>query len=121
MSKVLFVLCYFAFVTAANIFLKYSAIASSTIGFLVFQIAGNLSGFVGILAYTGLMRTTPLHIAFPVTQGVAILGIQLIGSLLVFREAYSVTQVIGTVCVAIGIVLVGAVAPADTKAPEKAP
>jgi hypothetical protein len=83
MRKVLFVAVYFLFVTFANAILKLSASEPSPPWFVLLQLAGNLCGFVGVLAYTGLMRTTPLHIAFPLTQGFAVLGVQVVASALV--------------------------------------
>jgi multidrug transporter EmrE-like cation transporter len=108
MVNALFLLCYLVFVTGANIFLKLSADASSLLPFITMQIAGNLAGFVGILAYTGLMRTLPLHVAFPLTRGLVVLGIQLVAALLVFHEAFRLTEGAGAVLVTAGIVCVGA-------------
>jgi multidrug transporter EmrE-like cation transporter len=102
---------YFLFVTAANALLKLSADASTAAPFLLFQAAGNVAGFVGVLAYTGLMRTLPLHVAFPLTQGFAVLGVQLLASLLIFREAFTPREAAGSILVAAGILLVGAAAP----------
>ncbi len=99
---------YFLVVTAANTLLKLSADASSSLPFLLLQLAGNLAGLAGVLAYTGLMRTLPLHIAFPLTQGFAVLGVQLIASLLLFRESFTVTEAAGSALVAAGIILVAA-------------
>ena len=107
MRNALFLACYLVFVTTANVLLKFSAGASGVWPFLIFQVAGNLSGFVGILVYTGLMRTLPLHIAFPLTRGFAVLGVQLAASLLVFREVFRPTEAAGAVVVTVGIVLVG--------------
>ena len=107
MTNALFLACYAVFVTASNIFLKCSADAGAVWLFLLFQVAGNLAGFVGILAYTGLMRTLPLHVAFPLTRGFAVIGVQLAASVLVFHEVFRPTEAAGTVLVAAGIVCVG--------------
>jgi multidrug transporter EmrE-like cation transporter len=96
-----------AFATTANILLKHSAIAVSMPAFIAFQIAGNLIGFAGILAYTGLLRKLPLHVAFPLTQGLAAIGILVFGSVLIFREAFSVKEGVGCALVIAGIVLIG--------------
>jgi multidrug transporter EmrE-like cation transporter len=120
MWKVLFVTVYFLFVTGANALLKLSASASSPLWFILLQLAGNLCGFVGVLAYTGLMRTTPLHIAFPLTQGFAVLGVQVLASALIFRESFSPLQAAGTVLVLGGIVLVGFQEPTRVDGGERA-
>ena len=103
-----FLLCYLVFVTAANVFLKLSAEARGTWLFVTMLAAGNLAGFVGVLAYTGLLRTLPLHVAFPLSRGLVVLGVQLVGALLVFHETFRVTEAAGAVLVTVGILLVGA-------------
>lgn len=114
MKNILFLICYFASITVANMLLTVSAHANALVSFLVFQIAGNLVGFLGILAYTGLLRTLPLHVAFPLSRGAAVIGVQLVASLLVFREVFKLTEIAGTVVVAAGVILVGA-----SQSPEK--
>jgi multidrug transporter EmrE-like cation transporter len=103
-----FLLCYLVFVTSANVFLKLSADARETWPFLALLAAGNLAGFVGVLAYTGLLRTLPLHVAFPLSRGLVVLGVQLVAALLVFHETFRVTEAAGAVLVTAGIILVGA-------------
>jgi multidrug transporter EmrE-like cation transporter len=107
MRTVLFLACYCIFVTAANALLKLSANASDVWLFLVFQAAGNLAGLGGVLLYTGLLRRMPLHLAFPLSRGVGVLGVQLFASLLVFREVFKPTEAVGALVVAAGIILVG--------------
>ena len=115
MRNVVLLLCYLVVVTAANVFLKLSAGAGAIWYFLVMQIAGNLAGFVGVLAYTGLLQTLPLHIAFPITRGLVVLGIQLAASLLFFHEVVRPREAVATVLVAAGIILVGLSAPRREK------
>ncbi|MGA2612054.1 MAG: hypothetical protein ABSG38_01200 [Spirochaetia bacterium] len=107
MRTVLFLACYCIFVTAANALLKLSADASGVWTFLVFQVAGNLAGLAGVLLYTGLLQKMPLHVAFPLSRGVGVLGVQLVASLLVFHEVFKPTEAAGVVAVAAGIILVG--------------
>ena len=107
MSTALFLACYGVFVTAANVLLKLSASANGIWLFLAFQAGGNLAGLVGVLVYTGLLRKMPLHIAFPLSRGVGVLGVQLAASLLVFHEVFKPTEAAGAVVVAAGIFLVG--------------
>jgi multidrug transporter EmrE-like cation transporter len=115
-----FLLCYLVFVTSANILLKLSAGAHRTWPLLALLAAGNLAGFAGVLVYTGLLRTLPLHVAFPLSRGLVVLGVQLVGALLVFHETFRMTEAAGAVLVAAGIILVGISAtrtpPADTDA-----
>ena len=108
-------LCYLVFVTSANVFFKLSAGSGTVWYFIVMQIAGNLVGFVGILAYTGLLQTLPLHIAFPISRGLVVLGVQLAASLLFFHEVFKPTEAAGAAFVAAGIILVGAGAPRQEK------
>ena len=98
---------YFVFVTASNVFLKLSADARETWVLAVMFAAGNLVGFLGILAYTGLLRTLPLHVAFPLSRGLVVLGVQLFASLVFFRERFTPREAGGVVLVTAGIILVG--------------
>lgn len=107
MRSAFFLVCYAAFVTAANILLKLSAQAAGPLLFWVFQAGGNLVGFIGILVYTALLRTFPLHVAFPLSRGMAVLGVQLVASLLVFHEVFRPVEAAGIVLVAAGVILVG--------------
>ena len=102
---------YFLFVTASNVFLKLSADAHGTAAFLVMFAAGNVAGFVGILAYTGLLRTLPLHVAFPLSRGLVVLGVQLLASVVFFRETFTLREAAAVVLVTAGIILVGVSAP----------
>jgi multidrug transporter EmrE-like cation transporter len=107
MRNALFLLCYLVFVTSANIFLKLSADARGVWMFVGMQAAGNLAGLAGILAYTGLLRTLPLHVAFPLSRGLVVLGVQLAASVLVFRETFRLTEALGAGLVAAGVIVVG--------------
>ncbi len=115
MRNAALLLCYFVFVTSANVFLKLSAGAETVWYFVLMQIAGNLAGFVGILAYTDLLQRLPLHVAFPLSRGVVVLGVQLAASLLFFHEVFKPTEAAGAALVAAGIILVGASARHEEK------
>ena len=108
MKNAVFLACYLVFVTAANILLKFSTQARETWLFLALLAAGNIAGFVGVLVYTGLLRTLPLHVAFPLSRGLVVMGVQLVGALLVFHETFRVTEAVGAILVTAGILLVGA-------------
>jgi multidrug transporter EmrE-like cation transporter len=51
------------------------------------------------------MRFIPLHIAFPVTTGLSVLGVQVIAGIFLFGESISFPQWPGTIFVVFGIVL----------------
>jgi len=106
-----FLLCYLVFVTSANILLKLSADAHDSWFFITMLAAGNVAGFLGVLAYTGLLRTLPLHVAFPLSRGLVVLGVQLAAALVVFHESFRFTEAAGAVLVTAGIIVVGASAP----------
>jgi multidrug transporter EmrE-like cation transporter len=107
MRTILFLACYCLFVTTANVLLKLSADAGGAWLFIAFQAGGNLAGLAGVLVYTGLLRGMPLHLAFPLSRGVGVLGVQLFAAILVFHEVFRPTEAAGVVAVAAGIVLVG--------------
>ena len=118
MKNALFLASYLVFVTAANVLLKESADAGGGWLFYALLVAGNLAGFVGILAYTGLLQSLPLHVAFPLSRGLVVLGV-LATSLIFFHEKLRGTEIAGVVMVTAGIVLVGLDAP--RRAPTNAP
>jgi PII-like signaling protein/multidrug transporter EmrE-like cation transporter len=101
-----FLLAYLVFVTGSNVLLKLAA-GEGAWRFLALFAAGNLAGFVGVLAYTGLLRTLPLHVAFPLSRGLVVLGVQAAAALVVFREAFSWKEAGGIVLVTAGILLIG--------------
>ncbi len=95
------------FQAAAHIFLKYSAGASSVRIFIVFQSVGNLAGLFGALTYTGVLAKLPLHLAFPLTQGLVALGVLFVGSYCIFHESFSRKQLVGCSLVLAGCLLLG--------------
>jgi len=62
--------------------------------------------FLTVLALTGLLRFTPLAVAFPVTTGMAVLGVQIAAAALIFHESISPVQWLGTGVIVSGIFLV---------------
>jgi multidrug transporter EmrE-like cation transporter len=95
-----------AFTVLAKIGFKLSAASSNWRGFWFWQIAGNLAGFIGVLTLTWLLRFVPLHIAYPVTMGLAVIGVQVIAAQFLFRESIGPLQWVGTGLVTAGIVLI---------------
>lgn len=95
-----------AFNILANTGFKLSALALNWKGFLGWQVIGNLSGFITVLTLTGLLRHLPLSLAYPLTTGLAIIGVQLVAARLIFHEAISPGQWLGTLLIVAGIWLI---------------
>ena len=91
----------------ANTRFKVSAISPTWRGFLGWQVIGNLAGLVTVLTLTGLLRHLPLHVAYPVTAGLAVIGVQVLGARLIFHEPLTTVQWLGTGLVVIGSWLIG--------------
>jgi multidrug transporter EmrE-like cation transporter len=89
-----------------NASFKLSALAANWKGLVGWQVAGNLAGFVTVLTLTGLLKYLPLHVAQPMVQGLAILGVQILAARLFFHETISPTQWIGMLVIIAGIVLI---------------
>ena len=90
----------------ANASFKAAALSPNWRGFLTRQVAGNLAGFLTVLALTGLLRFIPLAVAFPVTTGLAVIGVQVAAASMIFHESISPVQWLGTGVIVIGIFLV---------------
>lgn len=90
----------------ANASFKLSATGVGWRSFLMWQVIGNLAGFVTVLTLTGLLRYLPLHVAYPLTAGLAVIGVQVVAARWLFGEAISSGQWLGTLLVLIGIMLV---------------
>jgi multidrug transporter EmrE-like cation transporter len=89
-----------------NASFKLSALAANWKGLVGWQVVGNLAGFITVLTLTGLLRYLPLHVAQPMVQGLAILGVQIVAARIFFHEAISPTQWIGMVVIIAGILLI---------------
>jgi undecaprenyl phosphate-alpha-L-ara4N flippase subunit ArnE len=85
---------------------KMSAASTNWRSFLGWQVVGNFSGLVTVLALTGLLRMTSLHVAYPITMGLSVVGVQVVAAALLFREAISPVQWLGTLLVVAGIALI---------------
>ncbi len=96
-----------AFNIVANASFKVSALSPSWKPFLSWQVIGNLAGFLTVLTLTGLLRYVPLNVAFTVTTGLAVLGVQIGASAWIFHEPISLGQWAGMLLVVAGIALVG--------------
>lgn len=96
----------FSTTTLASIGFKLSAHSTNFKTFWGWQIAANLTSFIGVLALTGLLRLVPVHVAYPITQGLAVIGVQLVTAKWVFKETIYPLQWLGTGLVVVGIMLI---------------
>lgn len=87
----------------ANSSFKMSASSSSLRGFIAWQVVGNLAGFITVLTLTGLLRYLPLHVAYPATTGLAIVGVTLVSGRLLFGETVGAGDWLGALLVVLGI------------------
>lgn len=90
----------------ANAAFKVSAFSPNWRGFLIWQVVGNIAGLITVLTLTALLRLIPLHIAFTVTTGLAVLGVQIAAASVLFHEPVSRMQWMGALFVVLGIALV---------------
>lgn len=86
---------------------KYSTASPGWRGFLGWQIVGNLAGLATVITLTALLRHQLLHVAFPVTTGLAVIGVQVLGNRFIFHESISSIQWLGTLLVVLGIAQIG--------------
>ncbi len=92
----------------SNASFKLSAASANWRGFLLWQLIGNVSGLITVLTLTGLLRMLPLHVVFPITTGLAVIGVQLVAAQWLFNEPISRAQWLGAWLVVAGIFLIGA-------------
>lgn len=90
----------------ANAAFKVSALSPTWRGILTWQVIGNLAGFITVLTLTGLLRYLPLSVAFPVTTGLTIVGVQVLAARFYFHEPVSAAQWAGTLLITLGVFLV---------------
>ena len=90
----------------ANAAFHVSARSTSWSGVLTWQLFGNLAGLITVLALTGLLRYLPLSIAFPVTTGMSILGVQVVAARWLFNEPIDAVQWAGALLIGVGVFLV---------------
>jgi multidrug transporter EmrE-like cation transporter len=96
-----------AFNVLANASFKVSATSGDWHRFLTWQVIGNIAGFITVLTLTGLLRFLPLRAAYPLTAGLAVVGVEVFAAWLIFHEPISSTQWLGALFVAVGIALIG--------------
>jgi len=100
------ILLNMAFNILANASFRISAMSPNWRGILTWQAVGNIAGFITVITLTLLLRHMPLNIAFPLTTGLAVLGVQVVASIWLFHEPISQRQWIGTLAIVMGIWLI---------------
>lgn len=100
------ILLNLVFNVIANSSFRISAFSETWRGILTWQVIGNIAGFVTVITLTLLLRHMPLSIAFPLTTGLAVLGVQLVAAIWLFHEPISERQWVGTLAIIIGIWLI---------------
>lgn len=97
------VLTHLVFNIVANSSFKVSAQSENWRSFLTWQVIGNIAGFVTVIMLTWLLRYQPLSVAFPLTTGLGVIGVQIIAGHWLFGEAISLEHWLGAVLVILGI------------------
>jgi multidrug transporter EmrE-like cation transporter len=97
------VLSNLVFTIFANSSFKVSAQSSHWRNFLFWQVIGNLAGLVTVITLTWLLRYQPLSVAFPLTTGLGVIGVQIIASRWLFGEAISQERWFGAILIILGI------------------
>lgn len=95
-----------AFNILSNASFRLSAMSGNWRGMLSWQVVGNLAGLVTVITLTWLLKYMPLSIAFPLTTGLTVLGVQMVAASWIFNEPISQRQWLGTLAVAVGIWLI---------------
>ena len=95
-----------AFNILSNAAFRVSAWSSSWRGLWTWQVVGNLAGLVTVITLTWLLKHMPLSIAFPLTTGLTVIGVQLIAASWIFQEPISQRQWLGTLAIVLGIWLI---------------
>ena len=90
----------------SNASFKLSAMSPNWRGLLNWQVVGNLAGLVTVITLTWLLRYMPLSIAFPITTGLTVLGVQMVATRFYFHEPTSPAQWLGALLIVGGIFLV---------------
>ena len=90
----------------ANVALRWSAYGTTWSDVVVWQIAGNLAGFVTVLALTGVLRFLPLGVAYPLTTGLSVIAVQVLAAHWFFGEGIRPAQWAGALLIVLGVVLV---------------
>jgi len=90
----------------ANLGFKWSALSDKLKEFLTWQVVGNVSGFMGVLVLTFVMRFLPLSQALAYSWGLGFVATEVIGARLILNETITVMQWVGVLLITGGVVLV---------------
>jgi multidrug transporter EmrE-like cation transporter len=97
------VLSNLAFTIVANASFKVSSQSTNWRNFLFWQVIGNLAGLVTVITLTWMLRYQPLSVAFPLTTGLGVIGVQIVASGWLFGETVSPQRWLGTILIILGI------------------
>ena len=92
--------------TIANVGFKWSALSDKLKGFLTWQVVGNVSGFMGVLVLTYVMRFVPLSQAVAFSWGLGFIATEVVGARFILRETITAMQWMGVALITGGILLV---------------
>jgi multidrug transporter EmrE-like cation transporter len=95
-----------AFNILSNASFRVSASSETWRGIIIWQVVGNLAGLVTVITLTWLLKYMPLSVAFPLTTGLTVLGVQMVAASWIFHEPVSERQWLGTLAVVLGIWLI---------------
>ncbi|HEY9152066.1 MAG TPA: hypothetical protein VIN60_04205 [Anaerolineales bacterium] len=90
----------------ANAAFRVSALSDSWRGLVTWQVVGNLAGFITVITLTWMLKYMPLSVAFPLTTGLTVLGVQMVAASWIFKEPVSERQWLGTLAIVVGIWLI---------------
>ena len=90
----------------SNASFRVSAMSATWRGILTWQVVGNLAGLVTVITLTWILKYMPLSIAFPLTTGLTVLGVQMVAASWIFNEPISQQQWLGTMAIVLGIWLI---------------
>ncbi len=90
----------------SNASFRVSAMSATWRGILTWQVVGNLAGLVTVITLTWILKYMPLSIAFPLTTGLTVLGVQMVAASWIFNEPISQQQWLGTMAIVMGIWLI---------------
>ena len=90
----------------ANVAFRVSALSATWSDVFEWQVLGNLAGLVTVIALTCMLRYVPLGVAFPLTTGMSLIGVQLVAARGLFHEPITTIQWVGSLLIGVGLVLV---------------
>ncbi len=90
----------------SNAAFRVSAFSPNWRGLLIWQVVGNLAGFITVITLTWMLKYLPLSVAFPVTTGLTVIGVEMVSASWIFKEPVSEKQWLGTLAIVLGIWLI---------------